>query len=158
MGGGNAILRDGVQMERNIRGVYGRGFYMGSNTPNHDAFDIASEFSQGTVLEAKVKVNNPLRVTRREYLRLEAEALKEFRATNPDLEDEVPVPDITSRMIQKRGYDALEITDLGYVVVYDPKSVAIYNRHDSGDPTQPPPAPKDREQKRNKDISSSWKG
>ena len=92
-------------------------------------------------MEMRVRVKNPYRTTvgqfNKEMVKLEDDGFLEFGADYPDKIRE---------HYKNLGYDALDITDQGYLNVFDPENVAIYEKHKNSE-EEIPKAVSDRLQK-----------
>jgi len=116
----NSMVADGVRPDRNTRGIFGRGAYFGINRGIAEEYAGAAA-SQGQVgiVETKLRVKNPLVVLSEDYKTL----LDNFPGDESNCTDATSVRDF----VIAKGFDSVYIQDLGYVVTFDPRQIAIVN-------------------------------
>jgi hypothetical protein len=116
----DSMLAQGLQPDRNTRGIYGRGAYLGINRGIAEEY-AASAAIQSTnrvgIVETKLRVKNPLVVRSEDYNTL----LANFPGQQSNGVDATNVRDF----VIAKGYDSVYIQDLGYVVTFDPRQIAI---------------------------------
>jgi hypothetical protein len=114
----DSMLAQGLQPDRNTRGIYGRGAYLGINRGIAEEYaGVASSSGRVGIVETKLRVKNPLVVRSEDYGTL----LANFPGDESNCSDATSVRDF----VIAKGYDSVYIQDLGYVVTFDPRQIAI---------------------------------
>lgn len=143
------IITNGIKIEKNKIGMYGQGFYTGITIGSLNGLDIAKSYAseyasyekeRGKILEMKVIVNNPLTMANeKDFLALVRDARDKGEIPSPATDPKTGRADMDAyaeytkgirTYFKKLGYDAIEISSLGYAVIFDSDQVAIYGNHD----------------------------
>jgi hypothetical protein len=114
--GAQSVSTDGIAPELfNPESTYGPGFYLGKSET------IARDYGSGAVLSIMIKANNPKKFRDGvDFL----EAAEDYVSAN-QIDTLDPVIDFTN-FLRSQGYDAIEIENLGYYVVYEPQQIVVF--------------------------------
>ena len=121
----SSMDRDGIQPDRNARGIYGKGAYFGSNKGIAREYQKESVVGQKTssgFVEIQAKVKNPFVVTNEEFHKLATSI-----GADPGKSDGTGLSDSDAiqHYLRATGYDSMYIQDYGYLVTFDPKQSVI---------------------------------
>jgi Family of unknown function (DUF6496) len=132
--GANSILKNGIDPDRNKTSLYGRGFYVGGGKHGKEIANLygrlyGAKGGAGTRLEMRLNVKNP-------KVFKDIAAYKEFERTARSKFVKVsvpgePKPDDEERLTQylkDQGYDAIEVTEAGEYIIFDPEQAVIYSK------------------------------
>lgn len=123
----DSVQNDGAQPERNTRGIYGQGFYMGAADEIGEEYgaDSAQGDGRAEVLTLVAKVKNPYITT-----------IAELDEIGEDLERFEKAMTATTEFIRAKGHDSVYIQDAGYMIVFDGRQVVVHTSRDISDGTE----------------------
>ena len=120
----DSVTIEGAQPERNRRGIYGMGFYMGVDKTIGELYARSAEGDIG-LISAVAKVKNPYISNTQELTNL----AKNFAGDQSNNVDSVAV----NQFLRAKGYDSLYLKDHGYVIAFDQRQVAVVEYEDVTD-------------------------
>jgi hypothetical protein len=110
------ITTQGVKVASEQVNSYGDGFYLTNRGDR--AAEYARQSENPTILRARVEARNPKVFSR-------ALDLTEFLVDNDIAFDDNQATAIT-KLLKTQGFDAIEVKDLGTLVIFNPKQLAVY--------------------------------
>lgn len=137
----DSIANDGMQPEKNNRGIFGKGGYFAVSKDIAEDYvysaDLEERYPQKGLIESKAKVKNPYVVT-------EAEMEKLTPYFPGDQFNSLDSTAMTN-YLRARGHDSIYLKDYGYVVTFDQKQSVTVNYEKI-----------DRGSQRDKEIAGKW--
>ncbi|MEO0533256.1 MAG: hypothetical protein AAF215_05250 [Cyanobacteria bacterium P01_A01_bin.123] len=121
----DSVANDGAQPERNRRGLYGMGFYMGVDRSIGEHYARYAHGNDIGIVTAVTKVQNPYVSTVSEMARLG----QNFEGDQSNGIDAVAV----HQFLRAKGYDSIYLKDSGYSIAFDQRQVVIVEYEDVSD-------------------------
>ncbi|MEO1445057.1 MAG: hypothetical protein AAFV46_02250, partial [Cyanobacteria bacterium J06635_11] len=118
----DSVANDGAQPERNRRGLYGMGFYMGVDRSIGEHYARYAHGNDIGIVTAVTKVQNPYVSTVSEMARLG----QNFEGDQSNGIDAVAV----HQFLRAKGYDSIYLKDSGYSIAFDQRQVVIVEYED----------------------------
>lgn len=121
--GADSITRDGVNVDRNTTAVYGAGFYTTSDRSAASEYARGNDRKSPAVLEMRLLIRKP-RVFKNmnEFM-----AFKKENGLDP-FEAGLEAARKTTKLLQDKGFDGIEIKNMKYIIAFEPEQVAIFKR------------------------------
>lgn len=116
----DSMETDGVQPERNSRGIFGQGGYFAASKEEAELYYNSSSStnrSDGGIIEARARVQNPF-VSDSENL---ARMASNFPGDQSNNADSVAM----NEYLRAKGYDSIYLQDRGYFVTFDARQTVI---------------------------------
>lgn len=114
----DSVATEGAQPNRNRRGIYGMGFYLGVAKETGQVYAGQAD-GESSILTTVAKVKNPYVADRASLSELGGN----FLGSQSNGVDSVAL----NEFLRAKGYDSIYLKDQGYVIAFDQRQVAVVN-------------------------------
>lgn len=117
----DSMDRDGVQPDRNNRGIYGKGAYFGASPEIGREYQSAAALEGGGsgLVEVATKVKNPAVISTAEYAKISQFFFPD--SSDNDASDSEAV----QQYFRAMGHDSIYLENEGYFITFDPRQTVI---------------------------------